>query len=75
MNLKEWIDSIKPEEITDTTALSATESQLEQTLDTINKTIAEKPQCRAYALTRKKIVTDKIKQVKAILASRQQKLF
>ena len=75
MNLKQWIDSLNIETIDSVMGLVATKHQLELTLKTINDTIEHKPYAKAYALERKKLVVNLIKQCEQRLAEMQQSLF
>ena len=75
MNLKQWIDSLNIDTIDSVMGLVATKHQLEQTLKTINDTIEHKPSAKTYAMERKKLVVNLIKQCEQRLAEMQQSLF
>ena len=75
MNLKQWIDSLNIDTIESVMGLVATKHKLELTLTTINDTIEHKPSAKTYALERKKLVVNLIKQCEQRLAEMQQSLF
>ena len=75
MNLKKWVDSLNIDTIDSVMGLVATRDKLESVLDKINDTIEHKPSAKTYAMERKKLVVNLIKQCEQKLADMQQSLF